>query len=257
MLNLTHIRNMAIKEKARIGIGDETEDGVIDKSIGIAQSRGFAEVEIFHDARELLNALASGDIDGAVRGTFEAKSVMDLVKERFGVESVQRIALLVTTKEQVMLLAPVGVDEGQSLSEKKELAVFGRELLVMLGEKPKFGVLSGGRLEDYGRHPVVDSSLDMGRLLTEQISEMGVEVEHYGILLEKATLSSNFILAPDGISGNLIFRALHFFGGAKAIGAPLVNVPRVFLDTSRAKDDYSDSIALASGLSGLYCHHFS
>jgi predicted methyltransferase MtxX (methanogen marker protein 4) len=97
----------------------------------------------------------------------------------------------------------------------------------------------------------------MGNMLTESISDMGMEVIHHGILLEKAMTSANFIIAPDGISGNLIFRALHFFGGAKAIGAPVVNVPRVFVDTSRSKDDYSDSIALASGLSRLYCGHFS
>ena len=37
-------------------------------------------------------------------------------------------------------------------------------------------------------------------------------------------------------------------GGAKALGAPVVNTDKVFIDTSRAKTDYRDSIALAMRL---------
>ena len=59
---------------------------------------------------------------------------------------------------------------------------------------------------------------------------------------------ADFIIAPDGISGNIIFRALHFIAGAKALGAPVINTDKVFVDTSRAKTDYVDSIALAMKL---------
>ena len=30
------------------------------------------------------------------------------------------------------------------------------------------------------------------------------------------------LIAPDGISGNLVFRTLHFLGGGKALGAPIL-----------------------------------
>ncbi|MDD3398769.1 MAG: methanogen marker protein 4, partial [Candidatus Methanomethylophilaceae archaeon] len=55
----------------------------------------------------------------------------------------------------------------------------------------------------------------------------------------------NMIIAPDGMSGNIIFRALHFVGGCKALGAPVLNLEKVFVDTSRVKSDFQDSIALA------------
>lgn len=42
---------------------------------------------------------------------------------------------------------------------------------------------------------------------------------------------------------------MHFIGGAKALGAPVVNADKLFIDTSRAKTDYRDSIALAMRLS--------
>lgn len=254
MLNLSSIHDLAKKEHAKIGIGLGDLEEPVTKSIEIAQNQGFAEMEVFADPHELVMALKEGKIKGAVRGTLAAHKVLDLLKDEFGLEKIQRISLLALDEDKVILLAPVGIDEGQGLMEKKELAIYGRELLSKFGEEPKLGVLSGGRLEDFGRHPVVDESLDLGRMLTEQTTEMGFDVEHYGILLEKALVSSNFILAPDGISGNLIFRTLHFFGGAKGQGAYIANLPRVFVDTSRAKSDFSDSIALASALCSLYEH---
>jgi predicted methyltransferase MtxX (methanogen marker protein 4) len=41
---------------------------------------------------------------------------------------------------------------------------------------------------------------------------------------------------------------MHFLAGAGAPGAPLINTDKVFVDTSRAKTDYTDSIVLAMKL---------
>jgi putative methanogen marker protein 4 len=243
---------MAKEKHAKIGIGDDTNDGIVKKSCEISIKEGYAQTEIFYEPQELIEALKEGKIEGAIRGTFEAKKVLDILKIHFDLEKIQRIALLAKDKENLFFLAPVGIDEGLGLLDKKELAVSGRELINMFGVEPKLGVLSGGRIEDFGRHPVIDESLDLGWMLTDQLKEMGIYVKHFGILLEKALESSNFILAPDGISGNLIFRTMHYFGGAKALGAYVANIPRVFIDTSRAKSDFSDSIAFASALCGRY-----
>ncbi|HJX04239.1 MAG TPA: hypothetical protein VJ489_00305, partial [Thermoplasmata archaeon] len=75
----------------------------------------------------------------------------------------------------------------------------------------------------------------------------------YAILLEDALKRSDVILAPDGVIGNIIFRSLHLVAGAKAYGAPILNIPTVFVDTSRAKADYLDSVLFAAGLVGLKC----
>jgi predicted methyltransferase MtxX (methanogen marker protein 4) len=132
-----------------------------------------------------------------------------------------------------------------------ELVNFGFELLSKFKIEPKVGVLSGGRLEDSGRHMKVDETLVSGEKLTSMALDSGISARHYGILLERAAKESNMLIGPDGITGNLIFRSLNYFGGAKGIGAPVVNLKKIIVDTSRDKNDYCDSIALASALSGF------
>jgi predicted methyltransferase MtxX (methanogen marker protein 4) len=110
------------------------------------------------------------------------------------------------------------------------------------------GVLSGGRLEDLGRHIKVDETLIAGEKLTGMALDSGIAARHFGIEIEQAFMASNIVIAPEGITGNLIFRTLHFFRGMSGMGAPVVGLEKIFVDTSRAKNDYLDSIALASAL---------
>ncbi len=50
--------------------------------------------------------------------------------------------------------------------------------------------------------------LDDAKFVILRAREEGYNVRHYGILIEDAVGEANFILAPDGVSGNLIFRTL-------------------------------------------------
>ena len=77
---------------------------------------------------------------------------------------------------------------------------------------------------------------------------MGVNITNYNILIEDAIKEANFILAPDGISGNLIFRTLVFLGGGDGVGAPVLMDDYVFVDTSRVGGHYTKAIMLASAL---------
>lgn len=76
----------------------------------------------------------------------------------------------------------------------------------------------------------------------------GYEARHFTILVEEAVKECDLIMAPDGITGNLMFRSLHFLGGMRAYGAPVVNLNKIFVDTSRSKLDFSDATSLAAGL---------
>jgi len=108
-------------------------------------------------------------------------------------------------------------------------------------------VLSGGRFEDAGRSEIVDKSLADGEVVAERLCELGIDAKHYGILIEDAIGDANVIVAPDGITGNLIFRTLTFLGGGGGFGAPVL-ADLVFVDTSRVKVKFSDAIILASAL---------
>ena len=91
----------------------------------------------------------------------------------------------------------------------------------------------------------MDKSIESARTVAKRLTEAGYEAYHSQILIEDAVRDADIIIAPEGITGNIIFRSLHFIGGVYALGAPVVNSDKVFIDTSRAKVDYRDSIALA------------
>jgi len=71
---------------------------------------------------------------------------------------------------------------------------------------------------------------------------------HCEILIENAIETCGLIIAPDGISGNLVFRTLTFLGGGHGHGAPVVNISRIFVDTSRASPNYVNALLLAASL---------
>lgn len=134
------------------------------------------------------------------------------------------------------LLAPVGIDEGDTVSQKVQIIKAGAEFLLRLGIKPEIAVLSGGRAQDKGRSQKIDDSIAEGELVTA-ITRNKYPVKHYFILIEDAIKNgSNFIMAPDGITGNLIFRSLVLVGGMKSYGALTLGIKEIFIDTSKSQD---------------------
>ncbi|MGZ7117650.1 MAG: methanogenesis marker protein Mmp4/MtxX, partial [Methanobacterium sp.] len=112
--------------------------------------------------------------------------------------------------------------------------------------------LSGGRPQDMGRSPKVDNSIEEGIKLTRIIKDKYF-VKHYFILIEDAIKDgANFILAPDGISGNLIFRTLVFLGSTLSYGAITLGIDQIFLDTSRSQtvDGYKRALDFSYYLAG-------
>lgn len=261
---LSEIERKAKSNHARIGVGI---GDISEKLIRSAEKAGgFADVvlvgnegeilatntdlDIIHStnpSKTLVELLYSGEIDGAIRGTLSATKTLSILKKTFGLGELYRVALLETADGIPFFLAPVGIDEGNSIEDKIELIKHGAEHLLRLGFELKVGVLSGGRLEDRGRHEEVDRTLDEAEVVTERVLESGIDAKNYSILIEEAVRDANFIVAPDGISGNLIFRTLVFLGGGHGYGAPVL-MEKVFVDTSRVRGDYSKAIMLASAL---------
>jgi putative methanogen marker protein 4 len=251
MFDMSSIYKLARKSKAAIGIGCAGSSDAVSNSMERASSEGYAQVQVFKEPQRLVSSLKEDKIHAAVRGTLSAGEVLESLKTTFGLEKIMRVAFMKADDGNLVLLAPVGVDEGQSIEERLELVNFACELLARFGVGPQVGVMSGGRLEDMGRHIKVDETLIAGEKLTSLALDSGVAARHFGIEIEQAFLTSNVVIAPDGITGNLIFRTMHFFRGMKGIGAPVMGFEKIFVDTSRAKEDYTDSIALASALCGL------
>ena len=224
--------NFTIVCYCRPGIADKNTVG---KSVEI--------IEHPHPEQALIDDLMAGRIDAAVRGTLPANSTLKALKKAEGVDHLERIALLETVYGKKFLLTPVGVDEGWTVPEKLELIKKGRVIARKFGLPEKVGVLSGGRLGDVGRHPQVDASMAEAEL----VARLG-DAEHCEILIEDAVETCGLIIAPDGISGNLVFRTLTFLGGGHGYGAPVVNISRIFVDTSRASPNYANALLLAASL---------
>ncbi len=208
------------------------------------------ELEIIHStepSKKLVQLLVDEEIDGAVRGTLSATKTLSALKNSLGMKKLYRIALMETADGIPFFLAPVGIDEGNSVEDKIELIKRGAEHMKRLGIEDRVGILSGGRFEDRGRDKTVDRTLDEAETVTQRLKDMGINATNYSILIEDAIKEANFIIAPDGISGNLIFRTLVFIGGGHGYGAAVL-MDKVFVDTSRVKEDAARAIMFASAL---------
>jgi putative methanogen marker protein 4 len=243
MLTSDLILGLEVDRPLRIGIGRSHESAKSEYS-AIASAR-FGKISVYNDPEKLCEDLRDGIIDAAVRGDMSSNEVMASLKELFGINSLQRAAVMEPQHGGVFLLAPVGIDEGRTVEEKVEIAINASRLMVSLGGIGRVGVMSGGRESDRGRDRNVDISIDEALETCARLHDIGIDAEHVQITIESAIKDHDVILAPDGIIGNVIFRTLHFLGGAKALGASILNLDKVFIDTSRAKEDYTDSIVLA------------
>ena len=233
-----------IPSGVKVGIGCNGSSAKVRESVkGI---EGYATV--YTDPEKLVDDLISGKIDAAVRGDMSSSVLLPLLKEKMGVPELERIVLLEPVGGKLVIAAPVGIDEGWTVDQKYNLAVKSIELMKRIGMGTRIAVMSGGRKDDIGRHPTVDNTIMDALELVDRLNSEGYDAYHAEILIENAVEDADLIIAPDGISGNLIFRTMHLIGGALALGAPIINIDKVFIDTSRAKKDYKDSITLAMRL---------
>ena len=170
------LQDRARSRHARIGIGIKNLDA--DLISGLEAATEYADLLLVGDpccdcaldyitpedpATELVDLLARGEIDGAVRGNISASKAMRALSRKFDIK-VRRMALL-DLNGWAFFLAPVGIDEGETLSDKLNLVLDGAKFLQRMGISPTVSVLSGGRVEDVGRSRRVDRSLAEGEFV--------------------------------------------------------------------------------------------
>jgi len=208
------------------------------------------DVVLTESETELMDLLLQRKVDAAVRGSLNASGIMGRLREDY--PEMNR-ASIIEVKGYKFLLAPVGIDEGDTLEREVQIISQVAEFLKKIGIKPKIGILSGGRPQDRGRSHKIDASLDEAEELT-RITMDKYPVKHHFILIEEALAEgANLILAPDGICGNLIFRSLVLVGSGKSFGAVTLGIDEIFIDTSRSqnKEGYLRALKLAAYLVNL------
>jgi len=201
------------------------------------------------------NQLNIPNLDAIIRGSLSSsKFLKELRKAENEEKKTYRLALLETFDGHQFFYAPVGIDEANSMESKERFIEGTIELYKKTGLKAKIALLSGGRAGDIGRDESVDNLIRQTDSLAKKMQNKypNQEINHEYILIETAIhKGSNTIIAPEGVSGNLIYRTLVHLGGGRAYGAlyldHFLREGRIILDTSRVaeKSEYIGAIKLA------------
>lgn len=186
--------------------------------------------------KKIFEFLSNNTIDAVIRGALSSNKFLTNLKEYLNTKKVNRLALLETVDGHQFFYGPVGIDECNTVENKIDFLENAIKLFGLLSIEPNISILSGGRRGDIGRNIVIDESIRNGDTIVTNMKEHfpKLNITHDEILIENAIdKKSNLIIAPDGISGNLIYRTLVHLGGGKAYGAIYMNMTKVIVDTSR------------------------
>lgn len=221
--------------------GDPREEALLTEA-------RFCPVSVFRTPEEIFSALEEGRVEAAVRGSLPANLFLSELKARLEVPRVRRVALMILSSGRPFLLCPVGIDEGWDMRDARALLSDCREFCATLGWEPRIGVLSAGRPEDRSRRASVARSIERG----ERLAAGSEDVRHFHITIEEAVGWANCIVAPDGVTGNLLYRTLAHLGGARSLGALYFPTTLRLADTSRSGtvEEYLGAVALANIVAG-------
>lgn len=198
------------------------------------QNINFIECE--ESEKDIIKSLQNNAVDAIIRGSLSSNKFLSYLRQLLNIQKTNRLALLETINGHQFFFGPVGIDECDSIRDKIEfieLTLLNFELLEI---KPNISVLSGGRFGDIGRGDKIEESIKNSEKIVQLFKEKypKLSINHHEILIENAIMNrSNFILAPNGVSGNLIYRTLVHLGGGKAYGAIYMGIEKVIIDTSR------------------------
>ncbi|WP_459201198.1 methanogenesis marker protein Mmp4/MtxX [Methanococcus sp. CF] len=224
-----------------IGIG-KNQDEVLTAAENLRKEG--IDVELVESPEILIDGLINNRYDGAIRGSLSSNELIPILRKKIG--KFYRASILKNPfNNKIFILAPVGIDEISESSEirfneKLQIIKYSSEFLKSRGIIPKVGILSAGRLSDVGRSENVDNSIFEAENLLKYVKSSekfeNLEIEHKGILIEEYLKEGyNIILAENGISGNLLFRAFALVCNLEGFGAIILNSENInFIDTSRS-----------------------
>lgn len=194
---------------------------------------------------ELVNLFDNKDISIIIRGNLEASKLISLIKNKFNLPAVYRIACLLKENNHILLIAPVGIDEGKTINEKIVLINYGIKLLKKMKLKPKIAILKKEK------HLI---SLFFMKIIKYIKNQNNTQIKKYSNKdIKNAYKYSNYILFQNGITGNLIFRTLSHICNFDGYGAPMYfcgikKMNKLFIDTSRSLNHYVNAIKFAAFL---------
>ena len=243
--NKTHnlkILNAALsflkENKASIHIfGFETQVNHLSNEVEYQENKSRIKLVKSSAPEELIiEDLNKGNLDAIVRGSLSSSKFLKNIKKKLNISEINRLTLLETSEGFQFFYGPVGIDECNTFEKKIAFIKMAIEVLNSLNLVPKISILSGGRASDVGRDVHVDETIKIAEEVVKyfQDDSSHISISHDEILIENAIeKKANLIIAPEGISGNLIYRTLVHLGSGKAYGAIYMDKNRIIIDTSR------------------------
>ena len=167
-----------------------------------------------------MRLLADGEIDGAVRGNLPAGRTMRALAEQFELP-VRRLALI-ELSGWAFFLGPVGIDEGETALDRLDLVAWGlKSSCKRWTFRPERRSSPGAEWRTGGDASGWTGAFMEGDQIALAALKAGIDAVHKGILIENCR-GDDIVIAPEGISGNLIFRTLMLLCGAQSYGAPVL-----------------------------------
>jgi len=213
---------------------------LLDQNPDLIKNSRVRFIESEDPENSIFEFLKNKSLQSIIRGSLSSSKFIENIKIHLKSEDINRLALLETYNGYQFFYGPVGIDECNNLENKIIFLESAIKELDKLDINPKISILSGGRIGDIGRDAKVDQTIQEAEKIVEFVKEKypNIMVSHDEILIEKAIeKKSNLIIAPDGISGNLIYRTLVHLGGGKAYGAIYMGIEPTIIDTSRVGND--------------------
>ena len=225
---------------------------------------------------DLMFDLEKKNIDAIIRGSISANKLLSAIKHAYySTESIAlfRLAILETATDNQFFFAPVGIDEAETIEMKVKFIKYSIDFFQKIELDTKINILGEGRIGDKGRSVILDEKLEntmkfleLTKSLihlpnsTKNTNDGYQNIEYKEILIENAIENrSCMVFAPDGISGNLIYRTLIHLGAGKSYGAlylrEYLEKNRVIIDTSRVAPDFELTGALIFAIGLLAKKH--
>ncbi len=213
----------------------------------------FALTESEKHEEKIIADLTQNKLDAIIRGSISANKLLAIIKKTFYNTSditLNRLALLETASGHQFFFAPVGIDEAETVERKVEFIKLCDQLFKKLDLKIHVNILGEGRIGDKGRSKIIDEKLDTTMMFLEQLKileraqSFNTHYDYKEILIENSIDKDNpcMVFAPDGISGNLIYRTLIHLGAGKSYGAvylrEFLEKRLIIIDTSRVAPEF-------------------
>ncbi len=206
--------------------------------------------------KKMLRFVENNEINAIIRGSFKSSKFLIVLKDFLNVQKIYRLALLESADGIQFFYGPVGIDECNTYNEKRIFIEKSLKIFKLIDIKPKISILSGGRIGDLGRDKLVDKTIEDAENLVKYFTNLdpSIEIYHDQILIENSIKNkSNLILAPNGISGNLIYRTLIHLGKGKSYGAYYLDTKYPIIDTSRIapENELNGAFYMVSSISSI------